>query len=128
MGQVVSYRMAKVARAPFSMSAALLVPKLVSLATNSVRVLNTVAAVSAGIGTYVAVAPWFSSLANEFPANDQAHSPPLASSAANQQPANPAGNPETADSPLPTESAELAIDVEAQPRTYLGASDSVRSI
>ena len=128
MGQVISYRMARVARASLSMSAALLVPKLVSLATNSAPVLYTVAAVSAGMGTYVAIAPWFNSLVNQFPANDRAHRPPPANTPTNLQPLNPADNPQTANSFVPVTSAELAIDIEAQPCTYLGASESVPSI
>ena len=128
MGKVVSYRMAGMARASFSMSAALLVPKLTSLATNSAPVLYTVAAVSAGVGTYIAIAPWFNSLVHQFPANDQAHRPPPANTATNLQLPNPADNPQTASSFAPVTNAEPAIDIEAQQGTLFGAGDNVRSI
>lgn len=128
MGQVVGYRMAKMARASFTMSAALIVPKLVSLATNEIPVLNPIAAVSAGMGTVLAIPPWFNSLIHQFPANDQAHRPPPANTATNLQPPNPADNPQTANSFAPVTSAEPAIDIEAQQGTFFSANDNVRSI
>ena len=73
LGGVLTYRMGKMAQASWGMSLATLVPKLVSKGTDSVPGLQTVAAVSAAAGTYVAIRPWFAALAKEFPANDKAH-------------------------------------------------------
>ncbi len=75
LGGVLTYRMGKMAQASWGMSLATLVPKLVSKGTDSVPGLQTVAAVTAAAGTYVAIRPWFAALAHEFPANDTAHRP-----------------------------------------------------